>query len=94
MVLAVGVTASAVDAKTLRFTTQLPAKNLATQNAVQFAQCSADGSDSEFYDCGQLYRDKEVPQTASLGTIDTSMTTTARLAGVIPALAMCLPTAF
>ena len=78
MALAVGVTASAADAKTLRFTTQLPAKNFATQNAAQFAQCIADGSDIEIeiYDSAQLYRDKEVPQAVSSGAIDMGMTTT------------------
>ena len=88
MALAVGVTASAADAKTLRFTTQLPAKNFATQNAAQFAQCIADGSDIEIeiYDSAQLYRDKEVPQAVSSGAIDMGMTTTARFAGTIPAI--------
>jgi len=86
MALVVGVTASAADAKMLRFTTQIPAKNFATQNAAQFAQCIADGSDIEIYDSAQLYRDKEGPQAVSSGAIDMGMTTTARFAGTIPAI--------
>lgn len=88
MALAFGVTASTADAKTLRFTTQLPAKNFATQNVAKFGECIAAGSDIEIeiYDSAQLYRDKEVPQAVSSGAIDMGMTTTARFAGTIPAI--------
>ena len=82
-----GMSASA-DERTLRFTTQLPAKNFATRNAVEFTQCVADKSDItiEVYDSAQLYRDKEVPQAVASGAVDMGMTTTARFAGTIPAI--------
>lgn len=82
-----GMSASAGE-RTLRFTTQLPAKNFATLNAVEFTQCVAGKSDItiEVYDSAQLYRDKEVPQAVSSGAIDMGMTTTARFAGTIPAI--------
>jgi len=82
-----GMSATAGE-RTLRFTTQLPAKNFATLNAVEFAQCVGDKSDIniEVYDSAQLYRDKEVPQAVSSGAIDMGMTTTARFAGTIPAV--------
>ncbi|MBV1896242.1 MAG: TRAP transporter substrate-binding protein DctP [Rhodobacteraceae bacterium] len=88
LTLSVGLAASAASAKTLRFTTQLPAKNFATLNAIEFTQCVAAGSDIdiEVYDSAQLYRDKEVPQAVSSGAIDMGMTTTARFAGTIPAI--------
>jgi len=82
-----GMSASAGE-RTLRFTTQLPAKNFATLNAVEFTQCVAGKTDItiEMYDSAQLYRDKEVPQAVSSGAIDMGMTTTARFAGTIPAI--------
>ncbi|MBV1868567.1 MAG: TRAP transporter substrate-binding protein DctP [Marinosulfonomonas sp.] len=87
LALTMGVSASAAE-RTLRFTTQLPAKNFATLNAVEFAQCVGEKSDItiEVYDSAQLYRDKEVPQAVSSGAIDMGMTTTARFAGTIPAI--------
>jgi len=87
LALSLGTSASAGE-RTLRFTTQLPAKNFATLNAVEFTQCVADKSDItiEVYDSAQLYRDKEVPQAVSSGAIDMGMTTTARFAGTIPAI--------
>jgi len=87
LAMTMGMSASAGE-RTLRFTTQLPAKNFATLNAVEFTQCVADKSDItiEVYDSAQLYRDKEVPQAVSSGAIDMGMTTTARFAGTIPAI--------
>jgi len=82
-----GMSASAGE-RTLRFTTQLPAKNFATLNAIEFTQCVADKTEIniEVYDSAQLYRDKEVPQAVSSGAIDMGMTTTARFSGTIPAI--------
>ncbi len=79
---------SSVEAKTLRFTTQLPGKNFATKNAVQFIKCVGDQTDIkiELYDSAQLYRDKEVPQAVASGAIDMGMSTSARFAGTIPAI--------
>ncbi|MBV1863176.1 MAG: TRAP transporter substrate-binding protein DctP [Rhodobacteraceae bacterium] len=87
LAMAMGVSATAGE-RTLRFTTQLPAKNFATLNAVEFTQCVAANTDIniEVYDSAQLYRDKEVPQAVSSGAIDMGMTTTARFAGTIPAI--------
>ena len=87
LALTMGVSATAAE-RTLRFTTQLPAKNFATLNAAEFGQCVADKTDItiEIYDSAQLYRDKEVPQAVSSGAIDMGMTTTARFAGTIPAI--------
>jgi len=78
----------AADAKTLRYTTQLPGKNFATKNAASFIQCVGDKTDIkiELYDSAQLYRDKEVPQAVASGAIDMGMSTTARFAGTIPAI--------
>ncbi len=88
LALTIGLPAASVEAKTLRFTTQLPAKNFATKNAVEFTQCVAGKTDIniEVFDSAQLYRDKEVPQAVSSGAIDMGMTTTARFAGTIPAI--------
>ena len=80
--------ASAAEAKTVRFTTQLPQHNFAAQNVQMFADCVSGKTDLEFqiYPSAQLYRDKEVPQAVSSGAIEMGMVTSARFAGTIPAM--------
>ena len=90
--LAIGVSALAgatdVDARTVRFTTQLPPHNFAVKNVEMFTKCVSEKTNLEFqiFPSAQLYRDKEVPQAVSSGAIEMGMVTTARFAGTIPAM--------
>ncbi len=88
LALSISLPATPSEAKTLRFTTQLPAKNFATKNAIEFGKCLAGKTDIDMqvFHSAQLYRDKEVPQAVASGAIDMGMTTTARFAGTIPAI--------
>jgi len=86
--LGMGQAPNSAEARTLRFTTQLPAKNFHAKNNAAFIKCIEGQTDLkiEFYHSAQLYRDKEVPQAVSSGAIDMGASTTARFAGTIPAI--------
>lgn len=81
---------SAVEAKTLRATSQLPASHPVTANLLEFAEKVKTASDGELeiqvFHSAQLYKDSEVPQAVASGAIDMGTASLTRFSGTIPAV--------